>query len=213
MTNENTETSKKVSIASIVFWVLGIGLIFIGLVSSYTALVISGVVLLPITSTLVKKYLNKNVSHLVRIILAVVLLFLFSLLIGTPTQSPKKAENNNTTQTVSANFDVPTLVGKSLAELDSTLGTPTKYTEPTQLQINSGVDTWEKTWSKDKVDLMVTYDIKTKAVVDLFLGGNFENTDSILKSGNLSTTDSNYSVEFIKARNGSGYTGAIIKKK
>jgi len=219
MTNENTEVVKSTSKASIVFWVLGIIVIFIGLVSSYIALAISGIVLLPITSTLVKKYLNKDLSNLVRIILAVVLLFLFSMVLGTPNETPKQVENTNTVQTT-ASFDVPSLVGKNLSELESILGTPDYDIEPTATQIELGAKTWEKSWRKDGYSLMATYNTSNQTVTDLFLGGNsdkafeeFKDTNNILKAGNLSTDSNLYSVEFVKAVNASGYTGAIVKQK
>lgn len=154
------------------------------------------------------------------IITILLVLFGLGVIVSAASNSNKPTPEVAQVQTVSAAFDVPSLVGKRLAELTQTLGTPTNNSEPTQQMINGGVDTWEKTWERGDYSLMVTYDIKTKKVIDLFLGSNtdagfkqFEDTNNILKAGNLSTSDPRYSVEFVKAKNDPGYTGAIIRQK
>ncbi len=67
---------------------------------------------------------------------------------------------------------------------------------------------------------MATYNVQTKEVVDLFLGTNtdaafasFSDTGNILKVGNLKKNDSRYSIEFVRALKGDGYTGAIVREK
>lgn len=154
------------------------------------------------------------------IITILLVLFGLGVIVSAPSNSNKPTSEVVQVQTVSVAFDVPSLVGKSFAELTQTLGTSTNNSEPTQRMIDGGVDTWEKTWTKDGYSLMVTYEIKTKEIVDLFLGANsdavfkqFEDTNNILKAGNLSTNDPRYTVEFVKAKNGPGYTGAIVRTK
>jgi hypothetical protein len=101
------------------------------------------------------------------------------------------------------------------------LGTPSYDTEPTAQQLAlGGIDTWEKSWDVGEYSIMATYDIKTKEITDLFFGADtdaafkqFEDTNNILAAGNLSTSDPKYSVEFVKAKNGPGYTGAVIREK
>lgn len=117
-------------------------------------------------------------------------------------------------------FDIPALLGKDIDALEKTLGTPSNDTEPTAAQLELGTNTWEKSWTKGEYSLMATYDVKTKKVIDLFLGADsdaafkrFEDTNNILAVGNLSRSNNRYSVEFIKARNGPGYTGVIVKAK
>ena len=117
-------------------------------------------------------------------------------------------------------FDIPALLGKDIGALEKTLGTPSNDTEPTATQLELGTDTWEKSWTKGEYSVMATYDVKTKKVIDLFLGADsdaafkrFEDTNNILAAANLSRSDSRYSVEFVKARNGPGYTGVIVKAK
>lgn len=74
MNHENTEAVKSVSAASIVLWVLGILTIITGLGGRYIAVIIAGVILLPITNTLVKKYLKINFSSMARFVIAVILI-------------------------------------------------------------------------------------------------------------------------------------------
>lgn len=117
-------------------------------------------------------------------------------------------------------FDIPALLGKDIGALKQTLGTPSDDTEPTAAQLDLGTDSWEKSWTKGEYSLMATYDVKTNKVIDLFLGADsdaafkrFEDTSNILATGNLSRSDNRYSVEFVKARNGPGYTGVIVRAK
>jgi len=116
-------------------------------------------------------------------------------------------------------FDIPSLIGKNLKELREELGTPSYDKEPTPLQVQEG-DTWEKNWDREGYTLMVSYDIRTKKIVEYSLLADsdasyviFENTNNILKVGNLKSDSGEYSVKFIKAKNAPGYTGANIVKK
>lgn len=117
-------------------------------------------------------------------------------------------------------FDVPSLIGKDMEELEAELGTPTTYTPPTEAQLASGIQEWEKDWKKGEHHLMATYNVQTGEVIDLFIGADtdaafesFSDTDNILKAGNLTENDPRYSVEFVKALRGGGYTGAIVRAK
>ncbi|HXK36732.1 MAG TPA: hypothetical protein VJ553_04080 [Candidatus Paceibacterota bacterium] len=147
------------------------------------------------------------------------LVFAFLVVIAAlPGEKDKEVEGS--TDATPMAFDVPSLIGKNLANLRSTLGVPDQDTEPTEAQVQAGIETWEKSWKKDGYVLMATYDVKTKAIVDLFLGADsdaanaeFRDTKNILRVGNLSTDAGQYSIEFVKARNTSGYTGAIIRAK
>ncbi|KKR36507.1 MAG: hypothetical protein UW46_C0005G0048 [Candidatus Yanofskybacteria bacterium GW2011_GWF1_44_227] len=122
-------------------------------------------------------------------------------------------------ETVAA-FDVPMLVGKDLSGLVAELGIPDNNSEPNMLQIENGTKTWEKSWERGDYFLMATYDVKTRNVIDLFIGAEtdagfvqFRDTKNILKVGGLSSSATGYSVEFVKARNTPGYTGAVIKER
>ncbi len=122
----------------------------------------------------------------------------------------------NTTTEVKMVFDIPSLIGKNLKQLRTDLGTPSYDTEPTPLQLKNS-STWEKTWSREGYSLMVTYNAKTNTITDYFLGSEtddnyvlFKNTNNILKVGNLTPSTSDYSIKFVEAVNGSGYTGVIV---
>lgn len=127
-------------------------------------------------------------------------------------------------------FDIPSLVGKSLSELETVLGTPDYNEEPPATYVQFNDDrTWDKTWNKDGYSLSVTYNIDTKKVIELFLGSDsdaslvtFRKTENIIKVGNLSTNSPEYSVEFVKLKailgkpkseTPDGYTGAIVRVK
>jgi len=151
--------------------------------------------------------------------LGAVLLFPILLIIFFSGNEPTPVEETQAVQSDAPTyaFDIPSLLGQDIDALKQTLGTPTEDTEPTAAQLQFGTDTWEKSWTKGEYDLMATYDVKTKKVVDLFLSTNtdaafesFEDTDNILKVGNLKENDSRYGVEFVKANKG-GYTGAIVR--
>jgi hypothetical protein len=125
-------------------------------------------------------------------------------------------------------FNVPSLVGLSLSELETTLGTPSYDKEPTASYIQSSeIRTWEKTWSKSGYALTATYNIDTNAIEDLFLGTDtdaaletFKSQANILTVGGLSESDPKYTMEFVKIKavmgNGNsptptGFTGVIVR--
>lgn len=117
--------------------------------------------------------------------------------------------------TQAAAFDVPSLIGMDVDGVKTVLGTPTDDTEPTAEQM---VDTteWWKEFERDGQTLLVTYDPRTRAIVDFFISTNdpsgaTRDTQSLLSTGNLSESDSRYSVEFVRALNDrSVYTGVKI---
>lgn len=204
---------------SIVFWIIGILFIMMGVTGNSYGwnLILAGILLLPITKKIIEKRFNIKIQ---KTIIGIVVIGLLLVGVKEPsapqiaTPEPVKQEVNMTV------FDIPLLVGKDLAQIKVILGTPSSDTEPTQLQINSGIDEWEKTWKKGEYSLMVTYDVKTKEVKDLFLSADtdnafeaFKDRNFILKIGNLERSSNTYSVEFVKALKGDGYTGAIVREK
>ncbi|HMP67244.1 MAG TPA: hypothetical protein PKA60_00645 [Candidatus Paceibacterota bacterium] len=76
MNKENTETVKSVSAGSIVLWVLGFVTIITGISVGHIAVIIAGVILLPITNTLSVKYVKKNFSGMARFVIAVLLIII-----------------------------------------------------------------------------------------------------------------------------------------
>jgi len=145
-------------------------------------------------------------------------LIIISIIIASGSDSkPKEITSIPASNVQNYVFDIPSLIGKNLSEIKIILGTSETSIEPTQFQIDNGVDIWEKVWKKNGYSVMATYNIKTKEIIDLFLSSDniFTNTTDILKTGNLSLDNSKYSVEFVKSLNKNipGYTGAIIKVK
>lgn len=211
------------TLGGIIVWLFSIGFLFSGFISLFTnfgmglVMILAGLVFFPPLTKYLKEKHNFSISGPLKIVL------LFGIIImGGYFISQDKEETPAVTETrPSAAYDVPSLLGLSLEELEQKLGTPSYDTEPTAQQLAlGGIDTWEKSWDNGDYGLMATYDIKTKKVTDLFISADtdaafkkFEDTDNILAAGNLSKSDSRYSVEFVKAKNGPGYTGAIIRAK
>jgi hypothetical protein len=98
-------------------------------------------------------------------------------------------------------FDIPSFVkSKTIEDVKKVLGTPTHDTEPTGLQVNAGVDEWEKTYAaKSGQQLLVTYHPKTRAIVDYFLPLNTTSTTVLLKLGNLNPEANEYRLEPVQA--------------
>lgn len=158
----------------------------------------------------------------------------FFLLFSITTDSSK---NSDITQPVITEvapvkmvFDIPLLVGRSLSELEATLGIPDYNSEPSATYVKtSDVRTWNKDWRKNGFSLSATYNIDTKKIEELFLASDsdaslviFRDSNNILSVGNLVTNDPRYLVEFVKLKailgkpkseTPEGYTGAIIRKK
>ncbi len=115
-------------------------------------------------------------------------------------------------------FDVPSLVGKNVDQIRKILGNPVdKDIEPTKLQLEMmGQEvTWYNSFKKEGVDLLVTYDAKTRKVVDFFIS-DLGDQDKIrlLAAGNLKNGDPAYVLEFVKAlKDPTTYTGVKITPK
>ena len=149
------------------------------------------------------------------ILLAIVVIFVNSI-----SKSHKQPSNNEpvtemptATPEVKPVFDVPSLVGKNLDGVIAVLGSPTKSIDPTALQIQMGVKEWDKSFTKDDKELLVTYTISNKKIVDFFIStddpsGVTKNTAHLLQLGNLKQNDPRYKVEFVKAiKDPSSFTG------
>jgi hypothetical protein len=93
------------------------------------------------------------------------------------------------------------------------LGTPKTDTEPTKQQLESSLaDEWDKEFEKDNESLLVTYNPKTKVVIDFFIAGT--DKKSLLAVGNLKEKDENYVIDYVEAiKNPSEITGIKISKK
>ncbi|MDD5759887.1 MAG: hypothetical protein PHI06_12490 [Desulfobulbaceae bacterium] len=106
---------------------------------------------------------------------------------------------------VSSVFDVPSLLGKNINQIRTALGTPTYDKEPTKLQLSLGVTEWDKSWEREGADLLVTYNIKTKKVIDFFIGGvdpsgSTNDKKLLLDVAGLKEGDPKYKLEFVEVR-------------
>lgn len=225
--NDSTQPSAKatrLTLGGIIVWLFSIGFLLSGFMSLFTnfgmglVMLLGGLLFFPPMTKYLKEKHNFSISGPLKIVLLIGIFMIGGLILSKDIESTPTAVTENRP---SAAYDVPSLLGLSLEELEQKLGTPSYDTEPTQQQLAlGGIDTWEKSWDNGEYGLMATYDIKTKKVTDLFLSADtdaafkkFEDTDNIFAAGNLSQSDSRYSVEFVKAKNGPGYTGAIVRQK
>lgn len=95
-------------------------------------------------------------------------------------------------------FDIPALVGKSIDQIRQVCGAPQdKKPEPGKQQLALGIDEWDNTFSKDGQDLLVTYDPRTRRVIDFFLEGSDEAL--LMQRGNLVRNSTTYRVEPVRA--------------
>ncbi|MBY0538285.1 hypothetical protein K2P47_02715 [Patescibacteria group bacterium] len=144
---------------------------------------------------------------------------LFFILIGTtadPVIDTSRVEETTITEAQYI-YDVPSLIGKNIDEVEVLIGEAERTYEPTELQEETGFISSEKTFVKNGEDLMISYNKDTREVIELFISSNDSSgansdTDRLLQVGNLSQNESKYSVEFIPAMiDPSVYTGVLIK--
>ena len=154
--------------------------------------------------------------------LLLILIAILVIYINIASKSHTQSSNNEPlteTPTVTSEikpvFDIPFLVGKNLDGVIAVLGTP-KGQDPTAQQIQLGAKEWDKIFIKDNKELLVTYTISNRKIVDFFIStddpsGVTKDTTHLLKLGNLKQNDPKYKVEFVKAiKNPSVFTGVKI---
>jgi hypothetical protein len=118
---------------------------------------------------------------------------------------------------ISYTYDIPLLVGKNIDGVRSVLGKAIDNDiEPTSLQIQVGVDIWSNAFNKDDKELLVTFNPKSRVIIDFFIGtddpsGKTQNTKRLLEMGNLKENDSRYKLEFVKViKDPSYFTGVKV---
>lgn len=129
-------------------------------------------------------------------------------------RKPKVAPLAGPAEPVAVVFDVPSLVGKSIDEIRQLLGDPGDTdSEPSRQQLDFGADEWNNTFTVDGHDLLVTFNPRTRTVVDLFLDGDDQSI--LMQRANLTASDTaTYRVEAVKAlRDRSQITGIRIIPK
>ena len=96
MNNESNGTVKSVSAGSIILWLLGICIAIAGIAGASIPTILAGIILLPVTNTLIKKYLKFNFSGMARIVIAIIL-----IVAGTvASNSVKDVKEKNTEATI-----------------------------------------------------------------------------------------------------------------
>jgi hypothetical protein len=147
------------------------------------------------------------------------LISLFLIIVGVSVVSSSPTSITTTTNTPSKKassqkviYDLPPLMSKNADEVKTTLGAPKSTYEPNQQQLSAGVDEGSIDYEKDGQELLVTYNAKTRAIIDFFLSG--EDKDKLLASGNLSEKNNDYLTEVVKQiKDASKITGVKASKK
>ena len=133
--------------------------------------------------------------------------------------------NQSTTETLVTEkkmemlFDVPSLVNKNIDEIKEVLGKPSSDTEPTELQLKTGFEEWDKTFEKDGYELLITYNPKTRKVIDFFIAtndpsGKTKKYNDLLQVTNVEENSSIVIVEPVKTiQDPNFFTGIKIMKR
>jgi hypothetical protein len=135
----------------------------------------------------------------------------------TATKNPTEAQA--TEKKLDVVFDIKALDGKNIDGIVKVLGDPTTNTEPTKLQLKDGVSEWDKSFKKDGYELLITYNPKTREVIDFFIGtkdpsGKTTDYKDLLQVTNVSEVSSKIIVEPVKTiQDPESFTGIKIKLK
>lgn len=128
-----------------------------------------------------------------------------------------KTDANSSNKSFKMVFDVPSLIDKNVDEIVQVLGKPENDDEPTDLQIKSGIIEWEKSFQKGGYELLVTYNAKTRKIIDFFIPSNSstgmtDNIDELLQVSNVKNNTA-LKVEPVKSlKNPNEFTGVRISK-
>lgn len=114
-------------------------------------------------------------------------------------------------------FDVPSLFGKNIDEVRQILGTPTDVQREPPRNLPREFNEWENSFNKNGYDLLVTYNFKTRRVVDFFIqhpNGQTRDKELLMDLTNVSDTSSIYTLKFVPVLNNPNYyTGLIVTKR
>lgn len=168
-----------------------------------------------------KTKMNKNLKWvLTGLILIITICLLGSNGGSTPTTDktttpPPKVDEKTKAATV---FDVPALFGKNIDEVRIALGAPddkkSGMDEPNAQQLALGVTTWDNTFTKGKYSININFNPVSRAVIDYFLSDDSSNGSDkalLLEIGNLSESDSKYTIKAVKMiKDPSKITGIIV---
>lgn len=182
--------------------------LFFALFGLSLTLLIIGLIIPSAFSAVLKRRLTRKNIALFFGSSAVVFFVLLGLTIDKKTSSEEFQQVNGKTpkailtQTDNYAFDVPSLIGKDIDEVKAVLGNPVDQ-EPSNMQ-SEATNEWSLSFKKDSNELLVTYEIKTKRIIDFFIdtddpSGKTKDKKHLLELGNLREDDTRYRVEFVKA--------------
>lgn len=145
------------------------------------------------------------------IVLSILSLFVYSC--GSSTSEKSNKHTTTTQDNAKVVFDIPSFVGKDIDQIVATIGKPESDTEPTKLQLENDMTEWDKTFTKDGFDLLVTYNAIDRTVKDFFLtltSGKIEDYKSLLKPGNLNENSTEYIIQPVYTKAENECTGITI---
>lgn len=118
-------------------------------------------------------------------------------------QAQARIDNVGSEKKVEMLFDIPSLIDKNIDEIKKVLGKPSVDTEPTKLQLEMDFKEWDKTFIKDGYELLVTFNPKTRKVIDFYIGtkdpsGKTKNYKDLLQVTNVENNLSTVIIEPVK---------------
>ena len=141
-------------------------------------------------------------------------LLLFSC--GTKSETNQATPEKATTEVLVV-FDIPQLLGKNIDEVRSLLGKPIdEEIEPSKIQMDMEFDSWDNSFEKSGKTLTVTFNPKTRKVLDFFIGtddpsGLTSDYTDLIKMGNMYGNADKFSIEpVIALRDRTKFTGIKI---
>jgi hypothetical protein len=115
-------------------------------------------------------------------------------------------------------FDIPALAHQNIDQIRTTLGKVNgPDTEPSREEVQSGIVEWGKQFRRDSTTLLVTYEVKTRRVVDFFITSTHGRTADyvpLLQLANVKPDDPHWSIEpFPMPGNPHRYIGVRVAAK
>jgi hypothetical protein len=106
-------------------------------------------------------------------------------------------------------FNVSELCGLNIDGVRRKLGSPANaQNEPTELNRSVGIEEWDNTFEQDGVELLVTFNARTRSIEDFFIGG--EDVNQIMNFWQLQSDSDRYGIEVVNAIKGPGVTGIKV---
>lgn len=118
-------------------------------------------------------------------------------------------QSPETEQLAEPPIDLEKLIGLSIDEVRKRLGPPEDtQPEPTDLQVKVGIDTWENTYEKDGHEMLVTFNVPTRQVIDFFVIG--DDVGEVTRIWRMNENSPNYRLQPVKAIARPGITGIKV---